>query len=406
MLAVDFAGVKLRNPFVIGAGPYSCDTKVVLKNMDRIADTGWGGVVLKSICISEKLIGERYGANPHIHPVMGKKGLIGLQNYGPFFTYWPEIELTIKEVFKAAKERGVLIIPSVIAENVNDWVSLSSKIEESGAEIVELDLSCPVAPERVSKGTAAVTDLHPELVEEVVSSVKSQCNIPIIAKLGPNLYDLSYVAKAAEKGGANAIAAVNTVLGLSGIDVDTGIPINASGNKKAIFAGLSGDLLRPIGLRCVAQVASAVNIPIFGIGGISDWRSAVEYIMVGSTALQVVTAVMLQGFEVVTAMLEGLTAFMKRNGYKSLNDFKGKSLEYIIGDFYKLNEEPMVATIAKRDYPPCQAACPALRANSKRLLRYNAKLCPLPEFWGGFVLIPVRQNASGGRLKNRWLSVP
>ena len=359
MLAVDFAGVKLRNPFVIGAGPYSCDTKVISKNMDKIGDAGWGGVVLKSICIDEKLTEEHYGAHPHIYPVMGRKGLIVIQNYGPFFTYWPDIEETIKRVIKEGKDRQVLIIPSIIAENVKEWVYLAGKIEESGAEIVELDLSCPVAPEKVKKGTAAVTDLHPELVEEVVSSVKKHCKIPIIAKLGPNLYDLSHVAKAAERGGAAGIAAVNTVLGLSGIDVETGIPLDASANNKAIFAGLSGELLRPIGLRCVAQVVSSVKIPVLGIGGISTWQSAVEYLMVGATGLQVVTAMMIEGFGVVTSMVEGLKTFMERKSYRTLDDFRGKSLQHIIGDFYQLSRMPLLPKVDRRDYPPCQTACPA-----------------------------------------------
>jgi dihydropyrimidine dehydrogenase (NAD+) subunit PreA len=301
--------------------------------------------VLKSICINEKLTQKRYGAYPHIFPVRGKKSLLGIQNYGPYFTYWPEIKKTIGDVIMSGRDHEIVIIPSVIAEKIEEWVSLACHVEDSEAETLELDLSCPVIPEKVEKLKGAVTDLHPELVEEVVQAVCERCRIPVIAKLGPNLYDLTDVALAAERGGARGIAAVNTVLGLSGIDIHTGIPVDASGNGKAIYAGLSGDLLRPIGLRCVAQVASAVKLPIFGIGGIVTWQNAVEYLMVGATALQVCTEVMLKGFGIVTSMLERLSEFMTLKGYKSIQDFRGKSLAHIVGDYYQLNTKPMVAVV-------------------------------------------------------------
>ncbi len=352
MLVVDFGGVKLRNPFVIGAGPYSCSADVILKNLDRIADAGWGGVVLKSICCDEKLTQEHYGAQPHIFPVIGKNGLMGMQNYGPYFTYWPNIDL--RKVLKVGKELGLLIIPSVIAENIGDWVYLASQVEECGAEIVELDLSCPCSPENVSKGEAAHIDLSPQLAEEVVSAVKGKCHhIPVIAKLGPNLFDLTPVAKAVEKGGASGITAVNTLLGLTGIDIETGIPLCASANDRAIFSGLSGEIIRPVGLRCVAQVAQSVKLPVFGVGGISTWQSAVEYLMVGATALEVVTAVMLHGFGVVRNLLEGLTRFMERKGYNSIKDFRGISLKYITGDFFQLNRKALIATVDEERCSAC-----------------------------------------------------
>ena len=136
MLKVDLPGVTLRNPFVIGAGPYSCDTRIISKNMDRIAGAGWGGVVLKSITCDERLTHEQCGARPHIFAVKGRDGLIGIQNWGPFFTYWRDIASLLKGVLKAGSEKGVLIIPSVIAETINDWVYLAGKMEEAGAAMI------------------------------------------------------------------------------------------------------------------------------------------------------------------------------------------------------------------------------------------------------------------------------
>ncbi|MFC2062840.1 FAD-dependent oxidoreductase [Chloroflexota bacterium] len=356
MLPVDFCGCRLKNPLLIGAGPYSCDASVILNNLDRISEAGWAGVVLKSIACEEKLTREQFMARPHIFPVMGSNGLIGIQNYGPTFTNIYDIDL--KKTIDAGNERGLVIIPSIIAEKTESWVYLAGKVEDSGAQILELDLSCPVAPEKVSKGDIAIIDSHPELVEEVVSAVTDRCSLPVIAKFGPNLLDPTRVIKAAKAGGASGVTAVNTLLGLNGIDIETGIPLNASGNNKAIFAGLSGDLLRPVGLRFVAQIASAVDIPIMGVGGISTARDVIEYLMVGATVVQIVTAIYLQGYSIATKILEELTAYMERKGYKSTNEFRGVSLKYIVDDHYQLSREPLVATIEENEYPPCQFACP------------------------------------------------
>jgi len=343
-LAVELAGVKLKNPFLIGAGPYSCDGREIAKNLERIAEAGWAGVVLKSMSANRKL-SSAYEPHPHLFPIIGRKGLIGMQNYGPLFTVIDDADLS--GVIKAGRERGLVLIPSIIAETLEDWVYLACKCEECGAEMVELDLSCPCAPGKIRVEESAFIDLDPTLAKEVVSAITSKCKIPVIAKLGPNLFDLSPVAKAVEEGGAHAITAINTLRGLTGIDIDTGIPLCASANNKTVFSGLSGDVIRPVGLRCVAQIASSVNVPIFGVGGISNWESAVEYIMVGATGLQVCTEVMFRGFKVVEKLLKGLSAFLERKGYNNINDFRAKSLQYIAQDLYDLNQKPVVSTIDK-----------------------------------------------------------
>ncbi len=351
MLGVDFAGLKLKNPFVIAAGPSSCDARIIKRNLGRIADAGWAGVVLKSIRREQLTPTKGHKNSPCIFPVRGRKGLIGMQNRGPGFTPFSDADLG--EALKAGEERELLIIPSVVATNIEDWVYLTSKVEECGAKLVELDLSCPALG--LQKAEAAFIDLDPQLAGEVVSAIKRECHIPMVVKLSPNLFDLSPVAKAVEEAGASGIAGVNTLLGLSGIDIETGIPLSASPNNKATFSGLSGEILKPVGLRCVAQIVKSVGIPVFGIGGISSWQAAVEYLMVGATALQVCTDVMLNGFKVVDGYLKGLANFMAQKGYKSISDFRGISLNYIVDQpaQLSLSQTLVVATVDETKCSGC-----------------------------------------------------
>ncbi len=343
-LSVDFAGLKLKNPFVIGSGPLSCGAERILKNMDRIADAGWAGVVLKSLGSDEKMFEELYGAYPHLFPVKGRKGTtIGMQNYGPITSDIDEADL--KTILKAGKERGLIIIPSVQSVDIEDFVTLVKKVEASGADVVEANFACPMDPDKVTLGEEAQLDLNTQMAEKTVAAIKSETSIPLIVKQGPNLANLAPVSQAIERGGAEAISAVNTLLGLSGIDIETGIPLSASANNKTILSGLSGDIIRPVALRCVTQVVRAVEIPVFGIGGITNWQSAVEFLMVGATALQVCTAVMERGFNIASGFLKGLTNFMEKHGYKRIDDFRGMSQQYITDDFYELNEDAVVARI-------------------------------------------------------------
>lgn len=344
-LSVDFAGVRLKNPFVIGSGAVSCDAKRIIGNMDRIVDAGWAGVVLKSLGNDEKMVQDLYGAYPHLYPVKrhGRKGTIGMQNYGPTISLIEDVDL--ESVIKAGHQKGLVIIPSIQATAVKDFVYLAKMVEKSGAEIVEVNYGCPMDPDKVTLGEEAQFDLNPRLAEEGVKAIKSECKIKVIVKQGPNLVNLSPVSQAIERGGADGISAVNTLLGLSGIDIETGIPLSASANKLTILSGLSGEIIRPIALRCVAQAVRSVNIPVFGIGGITNWQSAVEFLMIGATALQICTYALERGFKVVGGLLKKLTEFMEKHDYNSIADFRGISQKYITDDFYALNEDPVRALI-------------------------------------------------------------
>jgi dihydropyrimidine dehydrogenase (NAD+) subunit PreA len=178
------------------------------------------------------------------------------------------------------------------------------------------------------KGAGAAIGQNADMVKDVVEWVKDVASVPVLAKLTPNVTDIAAIANAAKEGGADGISAINTLLGFVGIDVDTLNPkLNVFG--KTTFGGISGMAIKPIGLRCVAEIAK-VGLPVSGIGGIADWRDAVEYMLIGTTTIQVCTAVMLKGFGVVDNLIDGLREFMQKNGYERVSDFVGLALDAIV----------------------------------------------------------------------------
>jgi dihydropyrimidine dehydrogenase (NAD+) subunit PreA len=176
---------------------------------------------------------------------------------------------------------------------------------------------------------------NPDLVEQVTKAAKKGTDLPIFVKLTPNVTDIVPIAEAAKNGGADALSAINTVESLIGVDIDTATPYPFAydaelANPQSTYGGFCGPAVRPLGLRFVSQIAKALpNIPISGMGGIENWRNAVEYLMVGASTLQVCTAVMWYGFRIIRDLTKHLTEFMKEKGYKTVEEVVGKALPKI-----------------------------------------------------------------------------
>jgi dihydropyrimidine dehydrogenase (NAD+) subunit PreA len=206
-------------------------------------------------------------------------------------------------------------------------------MSHTGVNALELNVSCPHgSPE---KHMGAFIGQNPDLVERVTRAAKQGTDIPIMVKLTPNVTDVVSIAKAAVKGGANAIAAINTVESLIGIDIETETPLPIAygpdtNERFSTYGGFCGPAVRPIGLRVVSKIAKALpNIPISGIGGIENWYNATEYIMVGARTLQICTAAMWYGFTIIRDLTSQLTKFMNKKGYKTLDEMVGKALTRI-----------------------------------------------------------------------------
>lgn len=268
-LAVRLAGLALRNPFVLASGVWG-ESGVSLAGAWK---AGAGAVVTKSIGSTP-----RAGyPNPTVetYEKWGMLNAMGLPN--PGIAEYP------KEI-AAAIDAGATVIGSIFGGSAEEFAALAEPMAASGVAALELNLSCPHA-----EGYGTEVGGTPEAVEAIVRAVTKVTRIPVIAKITPNSADPAALAGAAERGGARAVSAINTVRGLA-IDVQLRRPVLAHG-----LGGLSGPAIKPVGLAVVWQVASRVSIPVIGIGGIATARDALEYLMAGATAVQVGTAVAFEG---------------------------------------------------------------------------------------------------------------
>ena len=294
--ATQIAGLKLANPTMLAAGILGYTGL----SMKRVIDTGAGAVVTKSMGMEPR---EGYG-NPTV--VQTKSGLLnamGLPN--PGIAHFKEEMIELKKIEAPT-------IFSIYGFSPEDFANVAQTAIKIGADAIELNVSCP----HVKKAGAQVGS-DPLLLTEIVKQVKKQVNKPVIVKLTPNVTDITEIAKAAQKAGADALTVINTVKAMA-IDTQTARPILA--NK---YGGLSGPAIKPIGVRCVYDIYSSVKIPIIGCGGISNWQDAIEYILAGACAVQIGTAIAYNDITVFKSVTEGINQYLEQKGYNNIKEIVG-----------------------------------------------------------------------------------
>lgn len=270
------------------------------ESMKRILDCGAGAIVTKSIGLKPR---EGY-KNPTIVELdHGILNAMGLPN--------PGIE-EFKEEIKQLKRSNKIIIGSIFGLNSKEFVEVAIKMEKSGADALELNMSCPHA-----KGYGLEIGSDEKTVRKITSDVKEKTNIPVFIKLSPNLTDIVKIAKAAEEGNADAIVAINTVKAMK-IDIDLKMPILA--NK---IGGYSGKAIKPIGVRCVYEISQNVKIPVVGVGGITTGRDALEYIMAGASAVQIGSGIYYRDVNIFKDINNEIKSWMEEKGYNKLSDLIG-----------------------------------------------------------------------------------
>jgi dihydropyrimidine dehydrogenase (NAD+) subunit PreA len=313
-LGVSVNGFELINPFILASAPPTASIEMIRRGFDL----GWGGVVTKTIKPDSMEITD---VSPRFHAVKDSSGkVIGFENIELVSKrdedYW---ERGIVELKRDYPER--MVIASLMGDGfAHTWQSLAAKMERAGADALELNFSCPHGmPE---KGVGMAIGQDPEISAKICSWVKAATRLPVIVKLTPNVTDISAVAKAVEEAGADALAAINTVQSISGVDLDsmTAYPLV---HGKSAYGGYSGAGIKPIGLKAISQLSAATGLPLYGMGGIRTWKDAAEYIALGASAVQVCTEVMVSGFGIVKPMIEGLAEFLEVKGYESPADFRG-----------------------------------------------------------------------------------
>ena len=316
-LSSDFLGIKSPNPFWLASAPPT-DKKI---NVLRALEAGWGGVVWKTLGSQVKNVSSRYSAvNFHGGKVMGFNN-IELISDRPLDINLQEI----REVLRLFPDRAMVV--SLMADNSREsWHELIKKVEDTGAHGLELNFGCPHG--MTERGMGAAVGQDPEIARMVVEWVMECATIPVITKLTPNVHSVVPAGKAVVEAGTNALSLINTIQSVTGIDLDTLVP-NPNVGGKSVFGGYCGPAVKPIALKfltTLGQDPTTRNVPVSGIGGVSNWKDAVEFMLLGATNVQVCTAVMTHGFRIIEDLCEGLTNWMDEKGFAHLTDFIGKSL--------------------------------------------------------------------------------
>jgi dihydropyrimidine dehydrogenase (NAD+) subunit PreA len=319
-LSVSFCGVKFRNPFLLSSSPVSNSAEMV----EMAYEHGWAGVCYKTLN-SDRI--------PIIHPSPRMSGydyegkrLVGLQNVEQISDR-PLKDNLADFLFLKKKHPDHPIISSIMGFSNNEWAYLAKASEDNGADMLELNFSCP---HMTVEGSGHKVGQAFHLLEKFTATVKKAVKIPVLAKMTPNITDMTEPALYAKKGGADGISAVNTFRGISGIGLDDLVP------KPNVFgvgamSGYSGAAIKPIALHFIAEMAKCaeLGLPLSAMGGVETWIDSLEYLLVGATTVQVTTGIIKYGYRIVEDMIEGLTDYMTQRGITRATDLIGKALPHL-----------------------------------------------------------------------------
>lgn len=319
-LSIDYLGVKCENPFFLSSSPVGSNYEMVAKAFE----TGWGGVFYKTIGI---FVADE--CSPRFDHVK-KEGMpwLGFKNMEQISDKPTEVNFeNMYKLKKAYPEK--IMVASIMGSNEDEWRKLAKMCDEVGVDLIEGNFSCP---QMTSHAMGSDVGSNPDLVRAYSKAVAETTKIPFIAKMTPNITDMTIPAIAAMEGGAKGISAINTIKSITNIDLDnmTGMPVV---NGKSSISGYSGAAVKPVALRFIAQMLQhekLKNVPMSGIGGIETWRDCLEFLLLGCRNLQVTTSVMQYGYRVVEDMSNGLMHWMDERGYDKLDDFIGMALGNVI----------------------------------------------------------------------------
>ncbi|MEM8652805.1 MAG: NAD-dependent dihydropyrimidine dehydrogenase subunit PreA [Pseudomonadota bacterium] len=316
-LKTSFLGIESPNPFWLASAPPT-DKEY---NVRRAFDAGWGGVVWKTLGEEGPPIvnvnGPRYGA------VFGAdRRLLGLNNIELITDRDLFVNLEEMKRVKEDYPDHALVASLMVPCDEESWQKILPLVEETGCDGVELNFGCPHG--MAERGMGSAVGQVPEYIEMVTRWCKQHSKLPVIVKLTPNITNIRYPAEAAKRGGADAVSLINTVNSIIGVNLDTFVPEPEIGGKGS-HGGYCGPAVKPIALNMVAEIArnpETADLPISGIGGITTWKDAAEYISLGCGNVQVCTAAMTYGFKIVQEMIAGLSDWMDEKGYSSIEDFR------------------------------------------------------------------------------------
>ena len=312
-LSIDFLGVHFDNPFCLASSPVGNCYEMCRKAYE----SGWGGVYFKSVAPASFIINE---VSPRFD-TLSKEGtdFVGFKNMEQ--TSERPFEDSMADMARLKKEfPDKVLIASIMGPTEADWTELARRATATGADMLELNFSCP---QMTTHAMGSDVGTNPELCEKYVAAAKRGTNLPIIAKMTPNITDMVPAAEAALRGGAAGVSAINTVKSIANVNLQNlvGMPMI---NGKSSVSGYSGKAVKPIALRFVNEMYQRIpDVQISGIGGIETWEDAAEFILLGARNLQVCTAVMEYGYRIIDDLKSGLSYYMEERGVDHLEDLVG-----------------------------------------------------------------------------------
>ena len=328
-LSTDFLGIKSPNPFWLASAPPT-DKEY---NVTRAFKAGWGGAVWKTLGLDPNIVnvnGPRYGA------IYGAdRRLLGLNNIELITDRPLDVNLREIKAVKAAWPDRAMIVSLMVPCEEEAWKYILPLVEDTGADGIELNFGCPHGMSE--RGMGAAVGQVPEYIEMVTRWCKQNTRMPVIVKLTPNITDVRYPARAAKAGGADAVSLINTISSIVSVDLDSFSP-QPSIDGKGSHGGYCGPAVKPIALNMVAEIArdaQTAGLPISGIGGVTTWRDAAEFLALGAGNVQVCTAAMTYGFKIVEEMKSGLSQYLDEQGM-GLSDLIGRAVPNVT-DWQYLN---------------------------------------------------------------------
>ncbi len=317
-LSVEFCGLKLENPFVLAPSPSTDQLDLLVEAFEA----GWAGAVLKTVAVDSSIVSRVF---PLVMRMEQGGAFIGLQNIDLVsensVEFMEKMVVTLKNRFP-----NKVVIPSIMASTKDDWQSLTKRFVAAGADIIECSIWCPHG----SEWGLCTKVQEPIGTEQIARWVKEAAgDVPVVIKLSAQDSDIIATAVAVERSGADGVCAINTIKSITGVNLDTLIPYpNVAG--LSTYGGLSGPTLKPIALRCTAEIAQNVDLDIASSGGITTWQDGVEFLLLGASTLQICTAVLRFGIGIIQELRVGLENWMREKGFRNITEVIGRSLPYLV----------------------------------------------------------------------------
>ncbi|HAQ68372.1 MAG TPA: NAD-dependent dihydropyrimidine dehydrogenase subunit PreA [Phycisphaerales bacterium] len=338
-LSTNTGGIQSPNPFWLASAPPANSGRQI----QRAFEAGWGGAVWKTLGVPIQNVSSRFAG----HTIRGVQAA-GFSNI-ELITDRP-LEINLREITETKKlfPKNPIIV-SLMVETEAEWREIIKKSIDAGADGLELNFGCPHG--MCERGMGSAVGQEPAINERITGWAVKYSTVPVLVKLTPNVGNIVPHGLAARRGGAHGVSLINTIKSIVGVDIDRFIPLPLVGNMST-NGGYCGAAVKPIALHMVAALAreKQFGLPISGIGGISNWRDAVEFILLGSSTVQVATEVMLRGYNIVEDMTDGLQEYMRTHGFDRIDQMVGKAIPaYTEWGHLDMNYE----TVAKIDADKC-----------------------------------------------------